>query len=133
MSRLRRTQICPIHGKSTCCGREDFERRPKKYETDSRGVRKFPDGTERCSPSELRRRKDTLIRRNTPCAACGMEFTDYREIELAHKISKGHGGGKHNDAWDNLTLMHTSANREQGSLSLEAYLAKGTPICARQG
>lgn len=131
MSRLRATQICPVHGKTTCCGREDFKPKPKKYETDCRGVRKLPDGRERCSPAILRQRKDTLLKRGDHCAACDQPFDDYREVELAHKVSKGLGGGRRDDSWSNLCLMHKSANREQGSLSLEDYLAKGIPICSR--
>lgn len=122
MTRLRTAQLCPIHSRRDCCGRENLPPKPKKYETDNRGVRKFPDGRERCSPSELRRRKETLLRKDPVCAACGRNFDDYRDVELAHKVSKGQGGGKHDDSWENLCLMHSIENREQGSMSLEEYL-----------
>jgi hypothetical protein len=61
--------------------------------------------------------------RHSTCAACERPFTIYDEIELGHIESKGIGGGKHNDVKSNLCLEHRNCNREQGSMSLEAYRA----------
>jgi 5-methylcytosine-specific restriction endonuclease McrA len=80
------------------------------------------DGREKCTPAELRRRKMKLLKSDPVCAACGQVFDDYRYVELAHKASKGIGGGKHDDRWENLVLMHRNENREQGSRSLIDYL-----------
>jgi len=64
--------------------------------------------------------------------ACGSEFTDYRDVELAHRESKRMGGSRRDDRFSNLVLMHAVENREQGSRSLADYLAwrieKGLPV-----
>lgn len=121
MKRLRANEKCPLHGGLYCCGRERPAYEPGKYA--QHGVTKFPDGREKCSPSELTRRKGILLKRDPVCAACGRTFDDYRDVELAHVESKGMGGGKHDDRWENLVLMHLEENREQGSRSLSDYLA----------
>jgi len=64
-----------------------------------------------------------LLQKNPVCLACGEKFTDYSEVELAHRESKGMGGGRRDDSWTNLYLMCAKGNREQGSRSLERYLA----------
>ncbi|MCU1305134.1 MAG: hypothetical protein JWQ87_5418 [Candidatus Sulfotelmatobacter sp.] len=46
-----------------------------------------------------------------------------REVELAHLESKGAGAWKRDDSESNLVLMHKSANRAQGSLTFEIYMA----------
>lgn len=87
------------------------------------GVRQYPDGRIVKTPAALKRRKDYLLKIGTRCAACGEVFDDYREVELAHIECKGNGGFKRNDADSNTTLLHKSANRAQGSLDLETYMA----------
>ncbi len=70
-----------------------------------------------------------LIRKHPYCAACEIlnpeqaKFTDYDEIELAHRESKGHGGFKHDDRIENLFLAHKACNREQGSRSFDQFIA----------
>jgi 5-methylcytosine-specific restriction endonuclease McrA len=86
------------------------------------GLWRAPDGREKCSASELRRRKNRLLNENPVCTACGRTFDDYRDVELSHKVSKGLGGSKHDDRILNLTLLHRNANRDQGSQDLETYL-----------
>jgi len=125
--KLAAKAICPLHGRRDCCGRTADITRPtvrkKGIWTFVRtGVWKASDGRERCSTAEKRRRKDILLKENPTCAACGERFTDYRQVELAHRKSKGIGGGKIDDSWRNLTLLHFGANRAQGSMDLEVYL-----------
>lgn len=122
----------PSHRNSTtCCGRGDAPVRGKKsvpkWRTIGAGIRQYPDGHIERTPAALARHKDKLLRRGERCACCGEAFDDYREVELAHIESKGSGGWKRQDADSNLTLMHKSANRIQGSMSLEAYLAVWKP------
>jgi 5-methylcytosine-specific restriction endonuclease McrA len=118
MRTLPKNAKCPIHGGLYCCGRS----RPTADPYIRHGVKKLDDGREICTPSELRRRKSILLKRDPVCAACGKVFDDYRDVELAHIESKGLGGGKHDDRWENLVLMHRDENREQGSRSLNDYL-----------
>ncbi len=128
--KLRAKELCPLHRRRDCCGRAEFQRYAQRKHASKgiwspvgHGVMRAPDGREKCSPAALRRRKDELIRRDPTCIACGQQFSCYSEIELAHIESKGNGGFKRNDARNNLALMHADENREQGSRSLEDYLA----------
>lgn len=132
--RLKVGQWCPLHRSKTCpCHPEPVVRERKPKIPTLNGVKRFPDGREVCSPAALKRRKDRLVRTDERCRACGQEFTEYDEIELAHEKSKGSGGFKRDDSWPNLYLMHKSGNREQGSRSLEQYLSdcleKGVKPC----
>lgn len=125
---LKPREVCPLHKRRDCCGRSEFHRyertkHPAKYILIAPGVKQYPDGRQECSPAALRKRKNRLIRENPVCAACDENFTAYDDIELAHKLSKGMGGYKRDDRWTNLCLMHKAENREQGSRSLEQYLA----------
>lgn len=121
---------CPIHkGRTDCCGRSELPKRPdprKKgiWTMVRSGLWRAPDGREKCSLGELRKRKNALLRQCEPCAACGALFGDYRDVELSHRIAKGLGGSKHDDRASNLTLLHRGANRAQGSMDLETYLAE---------
>ena len=121
MKTLRKNEKCPIHGGFFCCGRERPSLEARKFASVN-GIVRYPDGREKCSPSVLGYRKGVLLKKHPFCAACGELFEDYRDVELAHVKSKGAGGGKHDDRWENLTLMHRDENREQGSRSLTDYL-----------
>lgn len=126
--KLKAKQLCPLHRRRDCCGRSEFVRyaQPQheiKYRFVAPGVKLYPDGREVCSKAVLRRRKDSLIRTGQGCIACERPFTEYDEVELAHKESKGIGAVKRRDNWDNICLMHRDENREQGSRDLETYLA----------
>lgn len=126
--KLRINERCPLHGRRDCCGRAEVSRYRKpvhalKFIMVAPGVKRFPDGREVCSKSALRHRKDKLIKADPVCAACGQTFTDYSDIELAHRKGKGSGGGKHDSRMSNLALLHARANREQGSMDLDIYLA----------
>ncbi len=128
-TKLRRNERCPLHGRRDCCGRESRTKAKSEKFQSRNGVTTMPDGREVCTPAVLRRRKDTLIRKHPYCAACEIlnpeqaKFTDYDEIELAHKESKGFNGYKRDDSFSNICLMHKSENREQGSRSFEQYIA----------
>lgn len=124
MNRLKKNQVCPLHRRRDCCGRAEFVRYPQAKKLPSiNGVIKYPDGREKCSPAALRRRKDALMQKNPHCLVCGKEFTDYSQVDLAHRESKGLGGSRRDDRWENIYLMCRSGNRQQGSRDLEEYLA----------
>jgi hypothetical protein len=95
------------------------------------GVWKATDGSgrEKCSPAELKRRKMHFFGAEPTCIACKVRVSYWQvqqgEVELAHRASQGLGGGKTNDSWENLAgLMHKGANRAQGGMPLETYLAE---------
>jgi hypothetical protein len=139
MPKLRMQEVCPLHRRRDCCGRTQSVRYPRPLRarngiwTEVRfGLWRSEDGREKCSPQELRWRKNQLIRTSAFCVACGEKFRDYDEIELAHRQGKGIGGGKHNDAMTNLVLMHREENREQGSRSLDDYLADPNRMALRR-
>jgi len=74
-----------------------------------------------------------MIRQAPICVACGQRFSDYSEIELAHCNGQGMNGWKRDDSPANLAgLMHADENREQGSRSLEDYLADPNRIGLRK-
>lgn len=125
-NRLNKSERCPIHNSFFCCGRERL--RSKKYQY-RQHIRALPDGRVVCSQAELTRRKKKLLRDHPFCAACEVldpenaRFADFRDVHLAHMNSKGHGGGKHDDSWPNLRLMHAAENIEMGSRSFERYIS----------
>jgi 5-methylcytosine-specific restriction endonuclease McrA len=130
-TKLRSGERCPLHGRRDCCGRSGMRRyaQPKHSQKGiwipvHPGLWRSADGREKCSPRELRKRKDQIIRKNPVCVACGEKFVDYYGIELSHREAKGMGGARRNDAWTNLVLMHAGANRQQGSVDLPIYLAQ---------
>jgi hypothetical protein len=125
--KLRPNERCPIHrGSKTCCGRAQerprAERPVPKYRLISLGTKLYPDGHIERTPAALRARKDSLLRQCCPCAACGQLFTEYSQVELAHRLAKGMNGWKRDDSDSNTTLMHFLANRMQCSLDLDVYL-----------
>ncbi len=125
MKTLRATERCPIHGRKDCCGRyrQPLRERHGAWIRGRDGVLRSSDGRQKKTPAQKRRRKDDLLRAGTPCAACHEQFTDYRDAELAHIRGKGLGGAFRDDSDKNTTLLHYAANRDQGSMELETYLA----------
>jgi len=130
MPKLKANQPCPLHrGSKVCCGRSKTDR--TKVRKQGHGIWQFvrsglwraPDGREKCSTAELRRRKDQILRQGVKCQACGEGFQDYRDVELAHRQAKGLGGAFHDSRLSNLTLLHARANRECGSLDIQDYIA----------
>lgn len=124
--KLRPQERCPIHRSLNCCGRTDpfpgGMHSSAKFREISPGVRVYPDGHIERSPAALKRRKDSLLRARKPCRACGVEFDDYFDVELAHDQPKGFNGWKRDDADENTFLLHTVTNRDQGSRSWEEYV-----------
>lgn len=139
MQRLKPTERCPIpehRGSLTCCGRGDFRRiKSSKHKGEVRvgsGVFRLPDGRERRTKAALHRAKKLLLKAGELCAGCQEGFGDFSDVELAHIESCGMNGHKRDDSMKNLTLMHTLENREQGSRSLEDYLADPNRIGLRK-
>lgn len=129
--KLTAKALCPIHRRRDCCGRSEVHRysQAKKtthgiWEDIGHGRSRARDGSgrEKFSPAAKRRRKEKLLKLKTPCAACGVQFDDYREVELAHIHGKGLGGAFRDDGDRNTTLMCAKANRIQGGMDLAAYL-----------
>lgn len=136
-SRLKLGEPCPLHNNSkTCCGRGDFVPIKGKREITRKMIGKgtflLPDGRVYRDKAALRRVKDQKLRAGEQCAACDQRFADYNDVELAHVKSKGFNGHKRDDAVENLILMHKEENREQGSRSLEDYLADPKRIGLRR-
>ena len=124
MKRLRSRELCPLHKSYFCCGRKSpLERKntAPKFRARSEAVEIIQDEfhprgyREKCSPSELRRRKHELIRDRASCLYCPEPFTSYSEIDLAHKEPKGMGGARHDDHRSNLGLAHRACNHANGS------------------
>jgi len=71
---------------------------------------------ELCSPAELKRRKDNMIRAGqTTCFYGGEQFENYNDIVVAHKEPKGMDGARRDDHISNLTLSCSRHNLENGS------------------
>ena len=122
--RLRKRELCPLHRSYYCPCHGQTKKLREKSRPRVLAVERIMDPhhprgyREKCSPAELRRRKNVLILKaegHPACHLCGEEFTNYAEIELEHKEPKGMGGAWHDDHWDNLDLAHRSCNREKGS------------------
>lgn len=118
----------PAHrGRTDCCGRSERPARgpvsQPKWKSAGPGIRLYPDGHIEMTPAALRRRKNWLLQQGAVCEACKEPFDDYREVELGHREPKGMNGWKRNDSGLNTCLLHKSANRDQGSMPLDLYLA----------
>ncbi len=124
--KLRAKELCPLHRRRDCCGRSQEIARAVTPKPNWRGigpgVREYPGGRIVKTPAALKRRKDFLLKKETVCAACEEAFTDYREVDLAHREGAGMSGWKRDDSDANTTLLHHGANIAQGSLDLEIYL-----------
>lgn len=119
---------CPIHdGSKTCdCHGESKSARPDPRKKGIwelvRGVWTAPDGRQKKTPAQLRKRKIDLLEMHVYCQACQKGFDDYRQVELAHRSGKGNGGAFRDDSDANTTLLHFGANRAQGSMPLDVYI-----------
>lgn len=122
---LKRGERCPLHKGSIRCECHGQAAIREPFQSVRRVDDKFhPRGyREQCSPSELRRRKHTMIQRGDGCWLCieaekpeeQCRFTSYDEIDLEHREPKGMGGARRDDHWDNLALAHHACNMEKGS------------------
>lgn len=135
-SRLKLGERCPLHHSKTCCGRGELvpikDKREITRKQIGRGTYQLPDGRIYRNQVALKQVKDDFLRAGRSCAACDEPFLDYSDVELAHVGSKGLNGHKRDDAIENLVLMHKAENREQGSRSLEDYLADPKRIGLRK-
>lgn len=127
--KLRPNQMCPIHRRFDCCGRDADnappwrKKRPSSRYKERPGVRVVEDQFHPrgfrliLSPAELRKHKHKLLADpvNHFCCYCKKSLTDFREIELCHIESKGMGSARRDDHPGNLTLGHTVCNRVNGS------------------
>lgn len=130
---LRSNQLCPVHRSYYCCGRARTERLEKKLERGRRpsalkgwiqvgeGLWRIEDQfhprgyREKRSADQLRRIKNQLLLAGAKCLYCASPWTDYRDVEVAHKEPKGMGGARRDDHPDNLGLAHRACNWKNGS------------------
>lgn len=111
--RLRAGERCPIHNGYYCCGRQKTQPTFQKKGP----VTKTPDGRERCTPAELRRRLlKCLTKQNGICAICGHPIQDIRDAVLDHKEPRGMGGAFRDDSWSNIQAAHDRCNMAKGSI-----------------
>jgi len=126
--RLKKNERCPLHGRKDCCGRGGIntrsQRQSRRYILIAPGVRRYDDGREARSDAALKQLKDKKLRTDPTCYACGQQFSDYREVELAHIESKGLGSWKRDDSEKNTVLLHMVTNRDCGSQNLDEYIAR---------
>lgn len=127
MPHLKPKELCPIHRRRDCCGRSEVHRyresKKPNYKLVAPGVRVYDDGHTERSPAALKLLKDRMLMEGHTCEACDDVFSDYADVELAHRKSKGINGWKRDDSVNNLCLLHVGANRACGSMDLETYLA----------
>lgn len=118
--KLRPRQICPLHGRKTCCDRESEPRRKHpRYTYIEPGVRRTRDGRQLRSPAAKRRLVDQKIReQNKLCPICMKPFKVYGEIVLAHVRCRGMGGAFTDDSPGNTIAAHSLCNGEMGSRDL---------------
>lgn len=123
--KLNPYEVCPIHGRRDCCGREPSQRRRLgKWEQVRAGVRRIrdknadhPDGYRyKLSPAEMKKVVDKKLREQYGiCAHCHCEFTDYSEVGPDHIKPKGMGGSRADDRPENIRVVHHKCNSEKGS------------------
>lgn len=125
--RLNKNQRCPIHGKFTCCGREEKARKRigSKWETVRPGVRRIrdehadhPDGFRyHLSPAAMKKVLAEKIREQEGlCCICWKPFTDCSEIEPDHRSPRGMNGARRDDRPENIGAVHKLCNAEKGSI-----------------
>ena len=120
--KLKPGQYCPLHKSFYCCNRKPVPRPAPKRREFLRGVTIIEDPhhprgfRERCSPVELNRRKDKMLKNGqTTCFYCQKEFELYSDIVVAHKEPKSLGGARHDDHESNICLSHSICNLENGT------------------
>ena len=135
--KLKPKELCPLHRRRDCCGREELPQHKPRYQSVN-GVKRIPDEynvrgyREIRTPGEMNRLTMRKMReQNNICGLCGGEFTDVREVVPDHKECRGSGGGKRDDHPDNIHAAHKLCNQEKGSMSMDQWRAyrksKGLP------
>ena len=91
------------------------------------GLWVYPSGREVIQHTEagrkiLKQRWEIAWRKSQGfCCLCSDKVRIF-EATLEHFISKGSGGGTHDDRQKNLGISHRNGNIAKGSMSLEQYL-----------
>lgn len=131
--RLAVNELCLIHRRRDCCGREVPKSRigmptgggKTRYLSFEPGVTRIPDEhhprhyRERRSPSAMKR----LLKRKVDeqeglCAICHQPFTDARDIVPDHIKPRGMSAARRDDHPDNIQAAHSLCNLEKGSRRL---------------
>lgn len=126
--KLKPNQICPLHRRKDCCGREARTRIRSigKWEQVRLGVRRIWDellGKFRwkLSPAERRKVVERKLRENGGiCGICALPIVDCRDVVPDHIEPKGMGGARADDGENgsNLQPAHSRCNLEKGSKRL---------------
>lgn len=120
--RIRANDLCILHRKRNCCGRESSSTRARSKDstvwiTIAPGVKRNKlDGRERRSPSAMRKLLGQKVQEQKfLCGICDKEFTDVRDIVPDHREPKGAGGQWRDDSPSNIQAAHSWCNQEKGS------------------
>lgn len=127
--KLKLGQVCPLHRRRNCCGREADPpvryRNNSKWETVRMGWRRIkdehadhPDGYRyRLSKSEMQKVLDRkIVAQKGICALCHKPMDDYGNIAPDHIKPKGGGGARRDDRESNIQAVHHfPCNVEKGS------------------
>ena len=129
--KLKASEVCPIHRRRNCCGREFssmmnrvFSKPHSKWGTVRPGVRRIrdefadhPDGYRyKLSPAEMKKVVDQKIREQSGvCPACTLAFEDYSDVGPDHIKPKGMNGARADDRAENIRAVHHFCNSEKGS------------------
>ncbi len=135
--KLKNGQLCPLHRRRNCCGRDDspsvFRKKSGKWETVRVGVRKIRDEHSptgyRWKLSQSEREKVILrkLRENGgTCGICGFAIEDISDVVPDHIEPKGMGGAFADDGENgaNLQPAHSKCNLEKGSKRMLPHIVK---------
>lgn len=123
--RIRTNDLCILHRRRNCCGRESLTTHHSKdstiWITIGPGVKRNKlDGRERRSPSAMRKLLGQKVQEQKfLCGICFEPFIDVRDIVPDHKEPKGAGGQWRDDSPGNIQAVHNfPCNMEKGSTRL---------------
>jgi HNH endonuclease len=124
--RIRANDLCILHRRRNCCGRESSRTRSNGKDatvwiTIAPGVKRNKlDGRERRSPSAMRKLLGQKVQEQKfICAICDKPFTDVRDIVPDHREPKGLGGARRDDCPSNIQAAHSWCNLDKGSRRLQ--------------
>lgn len=125
--KLKHKELCPIHRRRDCCGRDVVVRYPQsksKWETVRPGVRRIRDEHARhldgyrykLSPGEMRKIVAKKVQEQFGwCSICHCMLEDMREVVPDHIEPRGMNGSWRDDRPENIGAAHSSCNMEKGS------------------
>jgi hypothetical protein len=131
--KLAAAELCLIHRRRDCCGREALKSRigaptggrRTRYVSFEPGVVRIPDEhhprgyRERRSPSAMKRLlKRKVEEQEKLCGICIKPFTDARDIVPDHIEPRGMQAARRDDHPDNIQAAHSLCNLEKGSRRL---------------